>query len=62
LDCAVAFPTGPWPLAVAKLSMGGEEITTVAAMVLGQKIKWEGILAVACDKEKVERFIRLNNK
>jgi len=63
LDFAVNFPLGARPLAVAKLTMGGEDITTVAAIVVGHQIKWEGILAVECKEEKdVQRFLRLNKK
>jgi len=63
LDFAANFPSGPWPLVVAKLTMGGEDITTVAAIFPGHQIKWEGILAVECKEEKdIQRFLRLNKK
>jgi len=59
LKCAVKFPTVPRPLAIAKLKVGGEEVTTLAAIVPGDQLDWEGVLALSCDKEEdMEMFAR----
>ena len=50
------------PLAEAELCIGGEIVTTVAAMVEGQYINWEGALAFNTDdNSELELFGRLNN-
>ena len=49
------------PLAEAELCVGGEIVTTVAAMVEGQYINWEGALAFNTDdNSELELFGRLN--
>ena len=50
------------PLAEAEIVIGGELVTTVAAMVEGEYINWEGALAFDTDNEKALKFFRqLNN-
>ena len=49
------------PLAEAELTIGGEVVKTVAAMVPGEFIKWEGALAFDTDdSSSLDSLIRLN--
>ena len=49
------------PLAEAELIIGGETVNTIAAMVEGQYINWEGALVFDTDDDKaLKLFGRLN--